>query len=101
MQEIAKQRGGQCLSKQYVNSKTKLKWQCTKGHIWKATPAKIKQGQWCPICNKPKKLTLSIFQKIAKEKGEKCLSTEYKNNITKLLFQCKEGHRWKTRQTRQ
>jgi len=38
MQEIAESRGGKCLSKEYVNNYTKLKWQCDEGHTWKATP---------------------------------------------------------------
>ena len=32
---------------------------------------------------------------IAKDKGGKCLSKEYKNNSTNLEWMCSEGHRWK------
>ena len=54
MRKIAEERGGKCLSDVYVNNDTKIKWQCTKGHIWNATPASVKQGSWCPKCAKNK-----------------------------------------------
>jgi len=38
MHRIARERGGDCLSKRYVNSKVKLLWLCEKGHQWFATP---------------------------------------------------------------
>ncbi|MDO8661595.1 MAG: NUMOD3 domain-containing DNA-binding protein [Candidatus Woesearchaeota archaeon] len=50
MQEIAKSRGGECLSKIYIDSQTNLLWKCKQEHIWNATPANIKRGKWCPIC---------------------------------------------------
>ena len=50
MQDIAESRGGRCLSKKYINVQTKLKWQCSKGHRWQATPSNIKSGTWCPTC---------------------------------------------------
>ena len=52
MQEIAKEKNGICLSKIYVNAHQKLKWQCSKGHIWEAAPMYIRRGRWCPICKK-------------------------------------------------
>jgi hypothetical protein len=94
MQKVAKQRGGMCLSHKYVNSKTRLRWQCKKGHIWEATPGKIKNGQWCPYCAGHMKLTIEDMQKLAKEKGGLCLSTDYINARKKLKWQCKEGHIW-------
>ncbi|MEE9213965.1 MAG: hypothetical protein V3U54_04100 [Thermodesulfobacteriota bacterium] len=55
MQEIAKQKGGECLSKRYKNARTRLKWRCAEGHVWKAVPDKIKNlGRWCRKC-KPNK----------------------------------------------
>lgn len=58
MQEIAKSRGGLCLSTNYVNTTTKLKWQCKEGHIWEAQPGNVKAGYWCKKCNKIKKYTV-------------------------------------------
>lgn len=52
MQEIANKRGGKCLSEIYVDSHTKLLWECKHGHQWLAEPYRIKDlNNWCPICN--------------------------------------------------
>jgi hypothetical protein len=53
MQEIAKSKGGECLSEKYVNAHSKLEWKCSRGHIWSATPSNIKKAsgvQYVPIC---------------------------------------------------
>ncbi|MBW6461625.1 MAG: zinc-ribbon domain-containing protein [DPANN group archaeon] len=52
MHKIAKDRGGKCLSKKYINSYTDLKWCCKKGHEWETTHDSIKKGKWCPTCAK-------------------------------------------------
>ena len=50
MQNLAKKRSGKCLSIKYINSKTKLKWQCKEGHEWEVAPNGIRSGTWCPWC---------------------------------------------------
>ncbi len=51
MQQIALDRGGQCVSETYANSATNLRWRCSFGHEWDATPNNIKNlGSWCPHC---------------------------------------------------
>lgn len=51
MQEIAKSRGGRCLSDVYVNAKTKLKWECANGHQWEAIADTVKNREsWCRKC---------------------------------------------------
>ena len=54
MEELANKRDGKFLSLKYVNNRTKLVWQCKKGHIWRATPCNIKYNHWCPYCNDSK-----------------------------------------------
>ncbi len=93
--EYAKSKGGKCLSKEYIDSRTKMKWQCKEGHIWKANFNSIKSGKWCPYCANCAKLTIEDCQEYAKSKGGKCLSKEYVNSQTKIEWQCKEGHIWK------
>lgn len=99
MKEIAQKRGGKCLSDVYVNSQTKLKWQCSDGHVWRAVPNKIKSGQWCRICsykkiNLDKKLTIQEMREIALSRGGKCLSDQYVDFHTKLLWECHLKHQW-------
>jgi hypothetical protein len=94
MREIARERGGQCLSTEYINGRTKLTWQCKEGHQWDAEPSNIKQEGWCLVCAGLKKGTIEQMQEIAEERGGKCLSREYINGRTKITWQCKEGHQW-------
>ena len=54
MRDLASKRGGECLSTTYINSKTPLIWKCNLGHIFEATPEKIKQGHWCWDCGREK-----------------------------------------------
>ncbi len=94
MRSMAALNGGVCLSKKYVNARTHLLWRCEKGHTWEAVPSTIKQGSWCPVCSGRKKGTIEEMFQIAKDHGGKCLSKEYINSSTHLLWQCKEGHIW-------
>jgi len=55
MNELVAGKNGICLSKRYVNSKTKLQWQCERGHIWETTPSHIRAGSWCHVCGRWKK----------------------------------------------
>jgi len=98
VKKIAKSKGGECLSNKYINGESYLSFKCNLGHIWKNRANNVIGGQWCKICaNKKRRLPLEDMQKIAKEKGGECLSTEYINCISKLKWKCKEGHVWEAR----
>jgi hypothetical protein len=104
MHQLAASRGGKCLSGAYITDKTKLLWQCAKGHQWEARPTNIKQGKWCPRCAKLKqaetfRLGIEVMQQLAASRGGKCLSATYVNSLTKLSWQCAEGHQWEARPT--
>jgi hypothetical protein len=102
MRAIATIRGGKCLSTKYDGCKNYLEWQCGKcQYIWPATPDAIKngnygKGSWCPECGKGSdyKYTIKDMQKIAEERGGKCLSINYIGFNTKLWWQCNLGHEW-------
>ena len=94
MKKIAIEKGGDCLSQKYINNKTNLRWQCSKGHEWNATPKNVKNhGTWCPECSS-NKLTIKEMQELAKSRGGKCLSEKYIGNHNKLKWQCSKGHEW-------
>lgn len=96
MQKLAEQKVGRCLSKTYVLNNVNLLWECADGHQWENQPANITMGQWCPVCSKSdEKLTIEEMKNIAKERGGKCLSREYIDNGTDLLWECSDGHQWK------
>ena len=48
---LAAERGGACISCQYVNIRGHLLWRCAKGHEWSASLNKVKNSNtWCPYC---------------------------------------------------
>ena len=49
----AKERDGKCLSNEYINRDTKMKWECKEGHVWEVAYNNIRKGNsWCPECGK-------------------------------------------------
>ena len=94
MDEIAKSRGGRCVSDYYRNSATKLAWQCSKGHEWSAPPLQIKKGHWCPYCARVAPLNLAILKGMAAQKGGFCLSPVYVNSSGPVRWKCSVGHEW-------
>ncbi len=99
MNSLAVARGGECLSKRYTDNRTKLRWHCAAGHEWDAIPLNVKRDHWCAICGnerqgQAKAHSIEMMQKIAASRGGRCLSSLYKNNLTKLRWCCKQGHEW-------
>jgi hypothetical protein len=97
MRKLARRRRGLCLSEEYINSKSKLLWQCEKGHCWRAVPVSVKRGSWCPVCARNQKLTFEEFNLLAARRGGRCLSGRYINKDIPLRWQCTLGHRWYAR----
>ena len=52
---VVQQRGGKVISSEYVNSDSPLDFECSKGHHFTNRFSHIKNGQWCPTCNKGSK----------------------------------------------
>ena len=99
MQRFAEAQNGKCLSKEYINFKSKLLWQCEFGHQWETTYGSVKSGNWCSVCSGNKKLTIEDMREIAQKFGGKCLSENYINNRTKLIWECAHGHHWSAKPT--
>ena len=95
LHDIAAKHGGKCLATEYKLMRTKVEWQCAKGHVWKASGSQVRHGSWCKQCaDNRMRLTIEQMHKLAHSKGGRCLSTHYTNNETKLLWQCQLGHTW-------
>ena len=107
MQEIAISRNGRLLSKAYFNSQTNLHWYHNECRTdWWATPSSIKgskntKGSWCPKCA-GRGFTIVDMQELAEKElnGGRCLSTEYKDNLDPLYWECGlcEHKFWKSAQ---
>ena len=104
MKELARVRGGKCLSVAYKNGRTPLIWECNKGHRWKACPANVKdrtrkKGSWCLRCYNARRVfrarqTIQTMQALALSRDGRCLSEEYNGSKSKLLWRCASGHEW-------
>ena len=103
MKQLARSRGGVCLSSAFISVNLDLEWQCSEGHIWSAPPQRIKgtpkkKGTWCKKCfeqrNYGSQEKLVECQKIAESRGGKCLSTVYEGIMKHLSWQCAQGHIW-------
>lgn len=92
--ELAKSRGGKCLSASYTNNRTKMLWECSVGHTWKAPMDRIAGGAWCPHCSGNAKKNLDFCKALAIDRNGKCLSDIYTNNSTQMLWECGIGHQW-------
>lgn len=99
MRGLAQKHKGECLSTTYVNSNTKLRWRCAKGHEWEATPTKVKHGgTWCTKCSTLnfRNSKIKEMQALAKKHKGECLSSIYVGVKKKLRWRCAQGHEWET-----
>ena len=81
----------------YVNSGTKIKHKCLKGHTYKQTPNHHLQGNGCPICANIKKSNEFLksskkYIQECKDKGYNLPIEDYKGNKTKIKHKCNKGH---------
>ena len=50
--KYAVEKGGNCLSSEYINIKRKLKWVCAGSHEWESSFEEVvNQKHWCSICS--------------------------------------------------
>jgi hypothetical protein len=113
-QELAKERGGELLSKEFYGMTKYHRWKCRLcGCEWKAKPSTVKdypskKGSWCPDCGNESmrknlhKYTLEDMQKLAQSKpgGGECLSKKYLGVRKDHLWKCGTcGYVWKAKPT--
>jgi len=100
-QEIARQRGGECLSSTYKNSHTMMRWRCSKGHVFEQTTNEIKhKGQWCPECwvelplfSRARRTFPELVESLAKVGIEHIGSGKAFHRPTRWHCQC--GYEWR------
>lgn len=97
--EHATQRGGECLATANFTTTERVKWRCSLGHEWAACFRDVCHGNtWCPVCDRAKRhvqvRTLADAQRVALERGGRCLSQEFVNTSRHLIWMCAEGHEW-------
>ncbi|HEY1690935.1 MAG TPA: hypothetical protein VGG39_02165 [Polyangiaceae bacterium] len=96
VQRIAKDHGGRCLTRAYVNLSTEMRWRCAEGHEWMAGACDVTPRRWCPTCKRERHgaIFLGRLRGMAAARGGRCLSTRYGGSAVRLRWECVEGHRW-------
>lgn len=95
VKELARRKGGECLSEEYCGMKGRYDFRCKNGHEWQTRAVTVQNGAWCRECvNDALRLGLDRAHQIASERGGKCLSHSYRNSQTKLHWLCHRGHSW-------
>ncbi|RHZ73743.1 hypothetical protein Glove_229g122 [Diversispora epigaea] len=91
---IAINKGGECISNEYINGSSHLRWKCIRGHEWSATFQSVKnKGSWCPMCV-GRNRSIEYMQNLAQKLNGNCLSDRYKDAHSKLTWNCSKGHIW-------
>lgn len=97
MRAIARERGGRCLSDEYVHRQVHMKFECRAGHVWETMPQSILGGSWCRTCAYVPADGMKTLRAIAREHGGRCLSREYVAEAPGMLWSCAEGHTWQAK----
>ena len=98
MQNIASQKKGLFLSPTFKSVNDTYLWECEFGHQWNTQPAEIIRGRWCKKCSiSNKKDNISEMRILAESRNGKCISNEYVDSQTKLIWECVLGHQWEAK----
>ena len=94
--QIAKNKGGECLSDTCPSIKSYLDFRCKGGHEWSSLFGNIKyHNNWCKKCTGiSQRRTIFDCKKLAEAHNGRCLSTIYNNNFEKLEWECENKHIW-------
>ena len=99
--QIAKKRGGKCLSTKYINSKEKMHWECKQKHKWMTSLSNIKyNNRWCPECGylqSAKNSNNSCVLIHWKTKEELVCVASYEKRVVEYLNKNKINFRWQSK----
>lgn len=98
--KIAKERGGELISKEYINAAKKLEFRDKLNYYFMMNFNSLLSGKWSPYEAKRAKDSeyhLKELRNIAESKGGKLLSTEYKGGKNKLKFSDSKGREFWSR----
>lgn len=96
MQKMAEDRRGRCVSRKFVDAKTKLRWECEHGHRFWAQPLAVRhRDAWCPECKPKPKIAdaWGVALERARELGGVCLAAA-RSNLA-VDWRCAKGHEWR------
>ena len=86
------QEGYTLLTKNYINSQQQLYYTCPEGHNSNTTWSNWSAGSRCRYCAGNVTHTLEFIKSSFGAEGYTLLSTEYKNQKSRLHYKCAQGH---------
>jgi len=92
---IFKKRGCTLLEKEYINTRSKLKYKChcnKVSYITLTSFTRERESNYCMYCTPNRKLNYKEVRSIFKKQGCKLLSREYINSATPLKYKCSCGN---------
>lgn len=96
IEEMARERGGECLSASYTNVQTQIRWRCAQGHEFALATRSVLQGSWCPECRRNGKKTpyrQAFKGVVAMVEGKGGAHIGSATKITeKTRWRCAQGH---------
>lgn len=95
IQAAAAAHGGEVIGSAYLGTSGRYTFRCDRGHQWQTRGSRVLSGTWCPHCARlGRRHTLEDMQRIAQERGRRCVSTEYVGAKERLRWECDRGHVW-------
>lgn len=103
LQAIAQKRGGEILSREYVDASTPLRFRCARGHVFEALPTNVDSGgTWCPQCGRAETARKRVahswreLEKAVASRGGEVLTPpeKYTGTTGHVELRCGHGHRW-------
>ena len=96
VKEFIESEGYKLLSKEYVNSHSKILVRCPEGHEYWVKYYAFKQGKRCAKCRKCAKWEEVEVKEYLKEHNCEWVGGKYKNNHSQLILRCSIGHTFST-----
>lgn len=95
---VAAERGGKCLSTEYLGAHAAHDWECAKGHQWTASWNNIQKGSWCPTCARLPEDDPRDAWELARDRGGECLGqVTLRTGKAGYRWRCEHGHEWEQR----
>lgn len=89
------------LSRHYEGGQAHYHVRCKDGHEWEVLGQHLVSGRWCAKCMTTERAArirlpdgLKQLQKIARDRGGKCLEHVYLGQKSSHRFRCARGHEW-------
>lgn len=89
-------RGGRCLTDRYLGGHALHRFSCAASHEWETAASNVLAGSWCVTCHRHShRHSLEDAQSAAQARGGRCLSAQYVNSRSYLIWECDRGHTWR------